>query len=170
MNKLRYIILSLCITAFTTVSGQDDFMDYMNPREYTLAAITVDGVVHFDHDMIIQKSGLVRGEKIVVPGEEIATAIEKLWEQGIFKHVEILKDKSQGENLFLRIRLQERERMSRYSFSGVSKSEADQLRDDLDLYSGKINYRCIIDEGQKYFKKLFCWKRIFQCKGYYYNN
>ena len=28
--------------------------------------------------------------------------------------------------------------MSRYSFSGVSKSEADQLRDDLDLYSGKI--------------------------------
>ena len=28
--------------------------------------------------------------------------------------------------------------MSRYSFSGISKSDADQLRDDLDLYSGKI--------------------------------
>ena len=124
MNNFRYIILSLCISVFSSVFSQDDFMDYMNPREYTLAAITVDGVVHFDHDMIIQKSGLVRGEKIVVPGEKIATAIEKLWEQGIFKHVEILKDKSQGDNLFLRIRLKERERMSRYSFSGVSKSEA----------------------------------------------
>ena len=110
MNKLLYFILSFCISAFSSVFSQDDFMDYMNPREYTLAAITVDGVVHFDHDMIIQKSGLVRGEKIVVPGEKIATAIDKLWEQGIFKHVEILKDKSQGDNLFLRIRLQERER------------------------------------------------------------
>ena len=64
MNKLCYIILSLCISVFTTVSGQDDFMDYES-REYTLAAITVDGVVHFDHDMIIQKSGIVRGEKIL---------------------------------------------------------------------------------------------------------
>ena len=34
--------------------------------------------------------------------------------------------------------MKERPRMSRYSFSGISKSDADQLRDDLDLYSGKI--------------------------------
>ena len=158
MNKLRYIILFLCISVFSSVFSQDDFMDYMNPREYTLAAITVDGVVHFDHDMIIQKSGLVRGEKIVVPGEKIATAIEKLWEQGIFKHVEILKDKSQGENLFLRIRLQERERMSRYSFSGVSKSEADQLRDDLDLYSGKIISESLIMNVRNISRNYFIGK------------
>ena len=69
MNKLCYIILSLVFQYYYCI--QDDFMDYMNPREYTLAAITVDGVVHFDQDMIIQKSGLVRGEKIVVPGEKI---------------------------------------------------------------------------------------------------
>ena len=164
MNKLCYIILSLFISVFTTVSGQDDFMDYMNPREYTLAAITVDGVVHFDHDMIIQKSGLVRGEKIVVPGEKIATAIDKLWEQGIFKHVEILKDKSQGENLFLRIRLQERERMSRYSFSGVSKSEADQLRDDLDLYSGKIITDALLMKVKNISRNYFVGKGFFNAK------
>ena len=139
-------------------------MDYMNPREYTLAAITVDGVVHFDHDMIIQKSGLVRGEKIVVPGEKIATAIDKLWEQGIFKHVEILKDKSQGDNLFLRIRLQERERMSRYSFSGVSKSEADQLRDDLDLYSGKIITDALLMKVKNISRNYFVGKGFFNAK------
>ena len=43
--------------------AQTDFMDYTTPREYS-AAITVDGVVHFDHDMIIKKSGLVRGRKL----------------------------------------------------------------------------------------------------------
>ena len=141
-------------------------MDYTTPREYTLAAITVDGVVHFDHDMIIQKSGLVRGEKIVIPGEKIATAIDKLWEQGIFKHVEILKDKSQGNNLFLRIRLQERERMSRYSFSGISKSEADQLRDDLDLYSGKIITDALLMKVKNISKNYFVGKGFFNAKSY----
>ena len=56
----------------------------------------------------------------------------------MFSEVSILKEKTQGNNLFLRIKLQESPRMSRYKFSGVSKSEADQIRDDLDLFSGKI--------------------------------
>ena len=107
MSSFKFIIIyTLCFCINKSVA-QNDFMDYTTPREYTLAAITVDGVLHFDHEMIIQKSGLIRGEKIIIPGEKIATAIDKLWEQGIFKHVEILKDKSQGDNLFLRIRLQE---------------------------------------------------------------
>jgi outer membrane protein insertion porin family len=56
----------------------------MTPRDYTLAGIIVDGVVHLDHDLIIQKSELVRGEKISIPGEKLSTAIANLWEQGFF--------------------------------------------------------------------------------------
>ena len=104
MSKFSLIIIYILCLFINKGVAQTGFMDYTTPREYTLAAITVDGVFHFDHDMIIQKSGLVRGEKIIIPGEKIATAIDKLWDQGIFKHVEILKDKSQGDNLFLRIR------------------------------------------------------------------
>ncbi len=166
MSSFRFIIIyTLCFCINKSVA-QNDFMDYTTPREYTLAAITVDGVLHFDHDMIIQKSGLIRGEKIIIPGEKIATAIDKLWEQGIFKHVEILKDKSQGDNLFLRIRLQERERMSRYSFSGISKSEADQLRDDLDLYSGKIITDALLMKVKNISKNYFVGKGYFNAKSY----
>ena len=63
---------------------------------------------------------------------------QKLGSRVLFSEVVIFKEKVQGSNLFLRIKLKERPRMSRYSFSGISKSDADQLRDDLDLYSGKI--------------------------------
>ena len=64
MNSFRFIIIyTLCFFINKSVA-QNDFMDYTTPREYTLAAITVDGVVHFDHDMIIQKSGLVRSEEV----------------------------------------------------------------------------------------------------------
>lgn len=137
INKFLLHIFSLFI--FNSVFSQDSFIDYQSsPREYSLAAIIIDGVVHLDHEMIIQKSGLVRGEKIVIPGEKVSKAISNLWEQGLFSEIDIIKEKTQGNNLFLRIKLKERERMSRYSFTGVSKSEADQLRDDLDLYSGKV--------------------------------
>ena len=140
-------------------------MDYSNPpREYTLAAITIDGVVHLDHDMIIQKSELIRGEKLVIPGEKISTAITKLWEQGLFSSVEVIKEKTQGDNLFLRIKLKERERMSRYSFSGISKSEADQLRDDLDLYSGKVITDALLMKVRNISRNYFVGKGYLNAK------
>jgi len=138
MHRYFKIILVI-ILAVNNIYGQESYTDYqLSPREYTLAGISIDGVFHLDHEMIIQKSGLIRGEKIAIPSDNISKAITNLWNQGLFSEVSISKDKTQGNNLFLRIKLKESPRMSRYSFSGVSKSEADQLRDDLDLYSGKI--------------------------------
>ena len=163
VNKgfLYFFFLILC----NSFLAQGSLMDYSNPpREYTLAAITIDGVVHLDHDMIIQKSELIRGEKLVIPGEKISTAITKLWEQGLFSSVEVIKEKTQGDNLFLRIKLKERERMSRYSFSGISKSEADQLRDDLDLYSGKVITDALLMKVRNISRNYFVGKGYLNAK------
>ena len=132
-------LLIVCCLAINSFFSQTTYTDYqLSPREYTLAGISIDGAIFLDHELIIQKSGLQRGEKIAIPSDKISKAVNKLWDQGLFSEVSILKEKTQGNNLFLRIKLQERPRMSRYKFSGVSKSEADQIRDDLDLFSGKI--------------------------------
>ncbi len=163
INKYIIYIFTFCIINY--VSGQDRFVDYQSsPREYSLAAVVVDGVVHLDHEMIIQKSGLVRGEKIAIPGDKISRAITNLWDQGLFSDVEIIKEKIQGTNIFLRIKLKERERMSRYSFSGVSKSEADQLRDDLDLYSGKIITDALLMKVKNISKNYFVGKGYLKAK------
>ena len=131
--------LFVCSLAVNTFYSQITYTDYqLSPREYILAGISIDGVMFLDHEVIIQKSGLQRGEKIAIPSDKISKAISKLWDQGLFSEVSILKEKTQGNNLFLTIKLQERPRMSRYKFSGVTKSEADQIRDDLNLFSGKI--------------------------------
>ena len=137
---LRYtqLFFIFCLS-FVSISSQTSYTDYkLTPREYILAGISIEGVSFLDHEVVIQKSGLQRGEKIAIPSDKISKAISKLWDQGLFSEVVIFKEKVQGSNLFLRIKLKERPRMSRYSFSGISKSDADQLRDDLDLYSGKI--------------------------------
>ena len=89
-------------------------MDYQSsPREYVLAGISIDGVVHLDHEMIIQKSELVRGERLMIPSEKISKAISNLWEQDLFSSVEIIKEKNikqttkqvryKGENLKLKV-------------------------------------------------------------------
>ena len=60
--------------------------------------------------------------------------------------------------------IQERERTTRYSFSGLSKSEKDQLRDDLDLYSGKIITDALLISFKNISRNYFVGKGFFNAK------
>ena len=163
---LRYIKLLLFFTLTLNIAlGQNNYTDYqLSTREYVLAGISIEGVTHLDHEIVIQKSGLKRGGKLAIPSDKISKAISNLWEQGLFSEVAIYKEKTQGNNLFLRIKLKESPRMSRYSFSGVSKSEADQLRDDLDLYSGKIITEALKVKVKKISKNYFIGKGFLKAQ------
>ena len=133
--RFLFVYFAIASSGYSQIS----FTDYkLSPREYNLGGISIEGAVFIDHEVIIQKSGLQRGEKIAIPSDKISKAISNLWDQGLFSEVAILKEKTQGNTIFLKIKLKERPRMSRYTFSGISKSDADQIRDDLDLFSGKI--------------------------------
>ncbi len=133
-----YTIIILASSFFITAFGQDEKVDYLSPKEYLIAGIVVDGIRNLDHNQIISKSGLIRGNKIKIPGDDITQAIQKLWKEKLFSDVQILVEKIQGENAFLVIKLEERSRLSRYSFKGISKSQADDLRENIDLYAGKL--------------------------------
>ena len=58
------------------------------------------------------------------------------WEQGLFSDVKITLVKVINERAFLDIYLEERPRLSRFSFSGIKKSEADDIRDLIKLVKG----------------------------------
>ena len=99
---LRYLkIILIIILAINNVYGQESYTNYqLSPKEYTLAGIAIDGVVHLDHEIVIQKSGLIRGEKIAIPSDKISKAITSLWDQGLFSQVSISKEKTQGNTFF----------------------------------------------------------------------
>ncbi len=163
MNR-RFLSLLLTFTILLSgvVKAQfNDNFSYLKPKKYTIGGIVVDGVRNFDHNQIIGKSGLIRGEEITVPGDDISQAIRKLWDEKLFSDVQIVAEKVQGNNIFLVIKLKERERLSSFSFKGVSKGEADNLREILDLYSGKI-----ITEDLLLRVKQNC-RNYFVDKGYY---
>ena len=56
MHRYLKIILVVIITV-NNIYGQGTYTNYqLSPREYTLAGISIDGVVHLDHEIVIQKS------------------------------------------------------------------------------------------------------------------
>ena len=90
------LVFIFCLS-FISISSQTSYTNYeLTPREYTLAGISIEGVSFLDHEVVIQKSGLQRGQKIAIPSDKISKAISKWWDQGLFSEVVILKEKVQG--------------------------------------------------------------------------
>ncbi len=126
--------------AMAQVSTGDEVPDinYSLPRKYTIGGITVTGVQYLNSSVLISLSGLQVGNKIDIPGERIRSAMDKLWQQGLFEDVKIVATGVQGDQIFLDIRLTERPRLSKYNFSGIRKGESDDLRDKIKISKGDV--------------------------------
>jgi outer membrane protein insertion porin family len=132
------ITISVVTARAQVVIGTGAELNYTNPVEYEVGGITVSGTQFLDEAVIVTLSGLRVGEKIKVPGERISRAVENLWKQGLFADVTIVATKIDGKIIFLELQLQERPRISKFAFKGVSKSDADKLRESIELAKGKI--------------------------------
>ncbi len=119
-------------------TGDSVTVDYSNPKEYTLAGITVTGTQYLDKDILIALSGLKVGDKIDIPGSQISKAIQNLWKQDLFADVKIFAERFEGSNIYINIKLEERPRLSGFTFRGIKKSEQDDLRDKIKLNKGKV--------------------------------
>ncbi len=113
-------------------------IDYSRPRDLEIGGITVTGIQYLDPQVLIMLSGLKVGETIKVPGDKITEAIRKLWDQGLFEHVNITASNIEGNRVFLNIDLRERPRVSRFSFEGIRKTEADDIRTKINLTRGDV--------------------------------
>ena len=125
-------------TAQIRVGDDLSDIDYSNPKKYEIAGITVEGTKFVDPAVLSMLSGLRVGSEITVPGDDIAMAIRKIWDQGMFEDVAINATNMVGGRIFLQIVVQERPRVSKFSFEGIKKSEADDIRNKINLSRGDI--------------------------------
>ena len=102
----------------------------------TLGAVFV-GADNFDPQAIKAVAGLRQGQKITIPGDKISEAIKNLWKEELFSNVAINLDKEIDGIVYLTIHLTPRPKLSHFKFKGVPKREADKLRDEITLFSGK---------------------------------
>jgi len=137
---LCILLFILSVPALAQVSAGDEVPDinYALPKKYTIGGITVTGVQYLNSSVLISLSGLQVGDKVDIPGEKIRSAMDKLWQQGLFEDVKIMATRVQGDQIFLDIRLAERPRLSKFGFSGIRKGEAEDLRDKIKISKGDV--------------------------------
>ena len=148
MMRLRYLPITLLLLAFlgfgNSVFAQiqigDDLseIDYARPQKYEIGGVVVEGAKYVDASMLSMIAGLRVGETISIPGDEISNGIRKIWEQGLFEDVAINATDIVGGKVFLQIVIKERPRVSKFSFKGIKKSEADDIRNKINLSRGDI--------------------------------
>jgi len=163
MYKKIRILFFLTIVAFhinaqevVDLTGGSD-IDFSSPKEYKIGGVVVEGAPHLDQGVLVLLSGLEMGEKVMVPGDKFSTAISNLWKQGLFEDVKIT-GKVQGENIFVTISVLERPRLFNFSLKGVTKSEADDIREKIKLYRGLVVTDRLISSTTSKIKEFFVVK------------
>ena len=73
------------------------------PKKYEIGGIKVEGVKNYEDYVLIGLSGLSVGQTIVVPGDDITTAVKRYWRHGLFSDVQILAEKIVGDKIYLKI-------------------------------------------------------------------
>ena len=146
--KSFLIVFLLAIVGANFASAQDTIqgpinigegveINFQRPQTYELGPIRVIGADNYDHNAVKLLAGLRQGQPITVPGDQITKAIKNLWDEGIFSNVEIQAEKEIAGVLYLIIKVAPRSKLSRFRFVGVNKREADKIREEVSLFSGK---------------------------------
>ncbi len=133
------IILLLILATYSQASAQQTdtlppFFDYSTPKDYEIGGLIVTGANYSDENAVKAIAGLRVGDEIRIPGEDISNALKALWRLRLFTDVQIIQEKTIGDIIFLEIRLQERPRLSRFSYKGAKKSIHDDLNSIVNKY------------------------------------
>ncbi len=135
-------------------------INYSSPKEYEIADIEIKGIQFLDNTALISLSGLKVGDKIKIPGDEISSAVKKLWKQGIIGDLSINAAKIEGNQIYLVIEMTERPRLTRYNFDGLSKNQQTEVEDDLELVRGRILTDVVIKNAE------LAVRKYLESKGY----
>jgi outer membrane protein insertion porin family len=107
------------------------------PGQYVISGINVEGAQFTDANTVLLLSGLNVGDQLTIPGDNITEAMRKLWRQNLFEDISIEAENIAGNKLFLLIKVAERPRISRYTFTGITKNQADDLREVVNIVRGQ---------------------------------
>ena len=162
MTKINKVLMLLALTSGMplTVSGQEkivnpDITYSGNPHTYKLAGLAVSGIDGYEDYVLTGISGLSIGQELEVPGTAITDAVKRYWKHGLFSDVSISADSIVGDNIYLRINLLPRPRISTINYNGLKKSERDDMEKKLGLLKGGQITPNMISRAKILAKKYF---------------
>ncbi len=170
MNKLRVYSFLIIAFLFLQIPVQSQIQlgtprfSYKDPKQYTIASIQFPGHGENDPERLKNLTGLREGKTIMVPGDDISLALEKLWKSDDYSDIQIFATKTIGTDIWLKVQLTEKEKLSRYTPKGdISKSEVDNLREALTLRRGMRVDENLLNRIERVSKSYFINKGFYNC-------
>ncbi|MBP5626180.1 MAG: outer membrane protein assembly factor BamA [Bacteroidales bacterium] len=163
----RILTLLALLLAPAMLRAQDGGVevDYNHPQKYVIAGISVEGNTIFGEQQIINQTGMHKGMVVTVPGEDISNVVRRLYLQRYFEDVAIEIDhvNAQQDSAWFVIRIKERPRVSRWSFSGVKTSERKDIEERLRLRRGGEFSEYVEKTSADIIKRYFAEKGFLLC-------
>lgn len=161
MNRIKgciTLLAGLLVSIFASAQEKiinPDITYAGTPKECIVGGIAVSGVEGYEDYMLAGISGLVEGQEIDVPGQEITEAVKRYWRHGLFSKVQVAADSIVGNKIYLHFYLAVRPRVSTINYIGPKKSEREDLEAKLGLLKGSQITPNMIDRAKTLAQKYY---------------
>ena len=161
MTKINKVLILLAFSGVSLVASAQqkivnpDITYTGSPKTYKLAGLTVTGIDGYEDYVLTGISGLAVGQELEVPGTAVTDAVKRYWKHGLFSDVSITADSIVGDDIYLKIHLTPRPRISTINYNGLKKTEREDMEKKLGLLKGGQITPNMLDRAKILAKKYF---------------
>ena len=148
-----YFLLGLFLLLGYSNYAQNE--GFIKGRTYVVDSIKVSGLKSFNAQTVISYSGLRKGQKISVPGEQVSEIINKLWGLELFSDINFYATKVNGEKIDLEIEIEELPTLTDVKVNGLKKGKIETIIKDTELTAGKKLSESFLTNTKNYIENKY---------------
>lgn len=159
-----FLITQEAIAQDTTQDTTDTFtienpME-ISPQQYEVLGIDVVGLTTTRPEFVISQLGFRQGETITIPSQTTSSAVQRLYQTGLFSDVE-LRRRTTDEGVYIEVYVQEQPRLRGFEIRGVKRSQRNDLRERINLMPGfavtKASQAQAVNTIKRFYKEKGYW-------------
>lgn len=130
-------------------------VDYLHPTTKIIADVKITGAPNYDDYVLKSLSSLSPGDEVQIPGVALTNAVNRYMQYGYFSNARIVVTKYVGNYAWLEIQLTENPRVGTVTYTGISKSDREELDKRIGLRRGTQISPNIFDRTRQLIKKYY---------------
>ena len=143
------------ILFFCSTLANAQTADFVSGKEYVIDSIQVIGLKSFNKKTVISYSGLRRGQKVRLPGDQISSVINKLWNLDLFSDINFYATNVKEYSLTLQIEIEELPTLNEVKIYGLKKGKIQGIINDTELEKGKKLSESFLTNTKNYLTNKF---------------
>ena len=164
LNKsIKALLTLMFLGSFSQIKAQER-VPYDQGKKYILADVTLTNKISFNDQTVVTFSGLQKGQEILVPGEQISTAIKKLGKLGLFDEISFYVNRIENDSIYLDLDIKELPKLNDVKFVGIKKGKTETFIKDNGLTKGKVVNENLITTTKNYIENKYKKDGFFNTK------